>query len=453
MAQWRTDLNEYKQPHNVHLFEVNMIAGTDGTLISNTNPMAVIGNTPNYRGIPVLTVDDDTVQHTSKNRRKVSNFEIVDYASFLFGKQDDVWDEVITGTASATFDQYRGMLKLEVGGAAGDQVIRQTHRVERYIPGRQSEISMSVIFGTPTIGIRRRMGIFEENNGAFFEDGGDGEYYLVCRRNTASGVVETRVPRSQWNQDKLDGTGTSGIIADPTKIQLMLIEYEWYGAGQVEFKFVIDNNAYSVHQFNHANLDNIPWSSTPFLPIRVELTNVAGTPGTHVFYQGSHSVLQEGTIGKIGRQQSISNPITGYTLTTASTFYPLVNIRMKQEALSGVVIPNNFNAATLDNTDIFYRIIRNPTLTGGSWVSAGTESGVEYNITATSFTGGEIIETGFINGGNQGQVFTFGSQVVSQLGRRTTTTLADTSDIFTLAVASVGANKSGFGSLSWIEVR
>ena len=453
MAQWRTDLNEYKQPHNVHLFEVNMIAGTDGTLISNTNPMAVIGNTPNYRGIPVLTVDDDTVQHTSKNRRKVSNYEIIDYASFQSTTQTDVWDQKITGTANAVFDQYKGMVQLSVGSSTGDQIIRQTKRVVRYIPGRQSEVTMSVIFGQPTTGVRRRFGIFDDLNGAFFEDAGDGEYYVVCRRNTAGGPVEVRIPRSQWNMDKLDGTGSSGITANPLAIQLMVIEYEWYGAGQVEFKFIIDNNAYSVHQFNHANIDTTPWASTAFLPVRIELTNVAGTAGTHTCFQGSHSVLQEGQFGKIGSQLNASSPITGKTLTDANVFYPIVSIRLKSTDLNGVVIPTSFTSATLDNTNIFFRIIRNATLTGGTWVSVGADSHVEYNITQTAITSGEILLTGFITGGSQGNIYRFDDEITTQLARRTVTNLGDTSDTFTVAIAATGSNKDGFASLAWTEVR
>lgn len=41
MAQWRTDLGEFKQPHNVHLFDVNMMATKDGVVVSNTNPLPV----------------------------------------------------------------------------------------------------------------------------------------------------------------------------------------------------------------------------------------------------------------------------------------------------------------------------------------------------------------------------------------------------------------------------
>lgn len=421
--------------------------------VNSESPLPVIGTTINPWGHAVLQVDDDTVQHTSTNRRKVSTYEIVDFCSYQYDKEEEIWDEKITGTGSTTFEQYMGMVRLEVGGNAGDQVIRQTKRVQRYIPGRPAEVSCSLLFGTPELGIRRRYGIFNENNGAFFEDGGDGTYYVVCRRNTPTGVVEERVAREDWNKDKLDGTGPSGITADPTAIQLIVIEYEWYGAGHVEVKFIINNNAIPVHQFDHANYVDYTWSNTAFLPIRVELTNVGGVAGTHTFYQGSHSFWLEGNNSALGRESNVSSPVTGYDMTLPSVFYPIVSIRLKSSRLQGVVIPTEFSAATLDNTNIFYKIVRNGTLTGGTWQSMGTESHVEYCTNSTAITGGDTLQTGFVSSGNQGTQFTFPSNTITQLGRRTTTTLADTSDIFTVCVAAINSNKDAFASLTWIEVR
>jgi len=405
-------------------------------------------------GNPVLRIDDTTKQHTSKNRVKVSTYEITDFGNFTYTKDTDIWDEVTSGTASATHDPYLGKVKLEVGGTAGDEVVRQTRRVQRYIPGRQSEVAMTVRFGTPTTGIRRRFGIFDALNGAYFEDGGDGTYYCATRRNTAGGPVDTRVAREDWNVDKLDGTGPSGIVADPTATQHMIIEYEWYGAGMVEFKFIINNNAYPVHQIQTGNVQPYSWASTAALPVRIELTNVAGTPGTHTFYQGSHSFATEGHTELLGRQQSVASPLTGYNLgNTANVFKPVVAIRLKADRLNAVVLPDEFDGATLDNTSVFVRAIRGAAVTGGTWVSYGDDSPVEYNLTATGFTNGDVLTTTFINSGNMGQVFRFPDRSITQIQRTTTTTIGDTSETFVIAIAAIASNKEGWASLGWIEVR
>ena len=421
--------------------------------ISTASPMPVVGTTMNPWGKATLTVDDDTVQHTSHNRRKVSTYEITDFATFLFSKNDNDFDEQITGTASSTHQPYLGMVQLSVGGSVGDQIVRQTRRVQRYLPGRANEASIAIILNNTSAGIRSRFGVFDEYNGAYFEHDGT-DYSVVIRRNTASGIVEERIARSNWNQDKLDGTGPSGIIGDPTAIQMLVIEYEWYGAGQVDFKFVIDNNAHSVHQFNHANRHDHTWASYGSFPIRYELTNVTGATGTHTVLHGSHSFLTEGTTSLLGKQLSISSPTTGYNLATAGTFYPVVAIRLKSTGLNSVVIPDEFAAGLLDKTDMFIRVIERPTtVTGGTWISVGPESPLEYNLTATSYTGGTIASTQFVSEKQMGQSITFPERAITQIGRKTTTTIGDTSEIFLIAAAATNNDKDSWISLGWIEVR
>ena len=421
--------------------------------ISTASPMPVVGTTMNPWGKATLTVDDDTVQHTSHNRRKVSTYEITDFATFLFSKNDNDFDEQITGTASSTHQPYLGMVQLSVGGSVGDQIVRQTRRVQRYLPGRANEASIAIILNNTSAGIRSRFGVFDQYNGAYFEHDGT-DYSVVIRRNTASGIEEERIARVDWNQDKLDGTGPSGIIGDPTAIQMLVIEYEWYGAGQVDFKFVIDNNAHSVHQFNHANRHDHTWASYGSFPIRYELTNVTGATGTHTVLHGSHSFLTEGTTSLLGKQLSISSPTTGYNLATAGTFYPVVAIRLKSTGLNSVVIPDEFAAGLLDKTDMFVRVIERPTtVTGGTWISVGPESPLEYNLTATSYTGGTIASTQFVSEKQMGQSITFPERAITQIGRKTTTTIGDTSEVFLIAAAATNNDKDAWISLGWIEVR
>lgn len=414
------------------------------------DPITVAGSTINPWGNKVLQVDDDTVQHTSKNRRKISSYEIISFNTFQHGDDPEIWDTAITGSSIALFDPYMGMMNLQVGGNTGDQVIRQTRRVVRYIPGRSNEISMAVKFTTPTTGVRRRFGVFDEFNGAFFEDGGDGNYYVVCRRNSSSGVIETKIPRFNWNIDKLDGTGPTGIVADPTKMQLMVIEYEWYGTGQVEFKFIIDNNAIAIHRFNHANISETAWSSTPFLPVRAEITNFGGVPGPHSFYVGSTSVLAEGDVGPIGIEYNVASPITGKSAGQSNNFVPVISIRMQSDKLDSCIIPVDFQAATLDNTGLFYRIVLNSVLTNAVWNPVGNNSFCEYDIAATAQTNGKLLKSGYISPTSQGTVYKFTEKILNQLGRKNMGTV---SDVLTIEVATVNSNKSVFGTLNWVEVR
>ena len=123
---------------------------------------------------------------------------------------------------------------MEVGSTAGSKIVRQTKNVMRYIPGRGATLAFAIRLDTPQVGIRRRFGLFDENNGVFFEDNG-GTYSYVLRSSVTGIVSETRVYRDDWSGEKFDGNGYTGVTADPTKQQMISINYEWYGAGIVEF--------------------------------------------------------------------------------------------------------------------------------------------------------------------------------------------------------------------------
>lgn len=407
-------------------------------------------------GKPSLRTLDSQAGYTSKNRIKISDYQTDFFNTFQYGKETDVWDESTTLGGSATWNTNTNWVDMAVGSTQGSKVIRQTRNVMRYIPGRSSTLTYAVRFQTPVTGIRRRIGLFDENNGFYFEDAGvigaDGlpEYNVVVRTSTSGVLTETRVPRSQWNGDKLDGSGVDSITADPTKSQMVSFEYEWYGAGQIIIGWVIDGYTHIIHTFNHANIASLPWSSTPFLPIRLELENLTGVAGTHYLYQGSNSLISEGTATKLGIAQNITGPITGRTMSTANTFYPILSIRLKSTALKGIVLPTFFQAATLDNTSVFYKLVRNATLTGANFVDMpDANSFTQYDISATSYTGGVDIDSGFVIGGG-GTGIRLDKDTVYQIGRGSMGTVSDT---LTLAIASPNANKSALSAMTWIEQR
>jgi hypothetical protein len=424
MAQWNKTTQDYLDQER-SLFETFMIADHWG---EQTN------------WVP---------QFTGKNRFKVSPYQTAFFNTFQYGLETDVWETNTTGTASAVHNVNASNVTMSVGSTAGDRVIRQTRQVMRYIPGRASTVSFAIRLETPVAGVRRRFGIFDGNDGAFFEDDG-GTYSCVLRSNVTGTPVDTKVTRDNWNGDKLDGTGYSQITADAEAVQMINIEYEWYGAGQVIFSYSIDGETHAIHKFNTANRQNSVWCSTPFLPIRVEIENVTGAAGTHYIYQGSNSLTQEGEPEKLGTLVSYSNPITGTTMPLANTFYPVLSLRLKSADLAGIVLPRSLQVATNDNTNVFWRLIQNPTLTGASWTDHPNPDAItQVDTTATATTGGVVILSGFTVGGGA-QLIDLDDKAALQIGR---SSLGTVSDIYTLACASPNTNKKALAVLNWLEQR
>jgi hypothetical protein len=312
-------------------------------------------------------------------------------------------------------------------------------------------------------GIRKRIGMFDDQNGLFLEEIGD-ELAFVIRSNASGSVVDTRITQANWNQNKLDGTGINGVTLDPTMRQIVVFEYEWYGAGLAEMKFIIDDHPISVHKQFHGNRQQLPWMGTPFIPFRCEIENISSTTGTHSLHQSSNSFMLEGNTGLLGVSVSVSSPITGTRLGVANSWYPVLSIRLQPDKLAGVVLPSTYQVATIDNTNIFFRLVRNAVIGADAGNSAWTDvpdSGSAFTEFQTYDTPAAIddadqgtrLDSGFIVAGGSSANIQLDQSTQYQLGRNTTTTIGDTSDVFTLLCASNGTNKDALASMTWIEQR
>ena len=69
-----------------------------------------------------------------------------------------------------------------------------------------------------------------------------------------SRTEELRIPQSQWNLDRCDGTGPSGYNLDLTRMQMWYIDYSWYGAGFIRYGLRGTNGQVTyVHQIQNNN--------------------------------------------------------------------------------------------------------------------------------------------------------------------------------------------------------
>jgi len=422
---------------------------TGSNTIGNVNVNVKNSNVSDTNPFPTKIVSPTT----SKNQLKVAASEIVFFNTFQYGIETDIWDNSTQNGGSALFSSNISGVVMQVSGQSNSEVIRQTINTMRYIPGRSAELTFGIKLNNPVSGIRRRIGLYNGTDGFYFEDnGGDYACTLVNSYGSNGTPYLERVSRSNWNGDKLDGTGDSGITASGDAMQMIGFEYEWYGAGQVIFKYIIEGSARTIHTFNTGNRLPFPWSITPFLPIRLEIKNIDGVAGTNYMVQFSNSLTNQGNTTKLGIAQSLLTPLTGYNMPTARTFYPVISIRLKATALQGIVIPSSFQAFTLDNTIIFYKIIRNATIANGSWVNmTDTNSFVQYNMTSTTaITDGVNIDAGIISIGGGGSRVILDKDTQYQIGRSALGTVSDT---ITLAIAGYATNKDAVAALTWIEQR
>jgi hypothetical protein len=368
-------------------------------------------------------------------------------------KDNGLWTTATTGTASATFNANQGLVDLAVDNSINSEVIRETTKVFSYQPGKSLLVLNTFVMQAKKTGLRQRVGYYNDYNGIYFEVN-NSTINFVERSYVSGGLAETRVSQSSWNGDKLDGTGPSGLTLDTSKAQIFWMDIEWLGVGSVRTGFIINGQIIVCHIFNHANLISSTYITTASLPLRYEIKNTAATSSSSTLKQICSTVISEGGYELRGLQQAIATPInTPSSLAVAGTYYPVISVRLKSTALDGIVILTALSMMGIGNgINYSWRVVASGATTGGSWISAGTDSAVEYNISGTSFTGGRVLASGFINSSNQGSpsidilkeaLFKF------QLERNG---LTSTPYELTLAVTAGSNSQNIFASIDWEEI-
>jgi len=317
---------------------------------------------------------------------------------------NDLWATATATSGAAVFNANQGLVDLNVTAASGSSVIRETIKVFAYQPGKSLLALNTFVMSPAKTGLTQRVGYYGANNGFYLEQAGSNVSFV--KRSVVTGsFMNTPVLQANWNGDKLDGSGPSGLTLDLTKAQILWMDLEWLGVGSVRMGFVINGQFILCHTFNHANIIDSTYITTASLPLRYEIFNTAGTIGGSTLKQICSTVISEGGYELRGKQQSIGTPITApMTFAVAGTYYPVVGIRLISTRLDAIVIATAISLIGLGNGKNYqWRVVNgNVAISGGSWVPAGGDSAVEYNITGTSATGGRILASGYVNSSNQG---------------------------------------------------
>jgi hypothetical protein len=87
-------------------------------------------------------------------------------------------------------------------------------------------------------------------------------------------IQELRVRQEQFNIDTIDGTGPSGFNINLNKMQMVGLQYSWYGAGFVDFMVRgSDGNWVFVHRMKNNNVNDEAYMRSGNLPVRYSIEN------------------------------------------------------------------------------------------------------------------------------------------------------------------------------------
>lgn len=346
-----------------------------------------------------------------------------------------------SGSGQLTYNINGSNYSMTVSGN-GDEVVRQCKTVQLYQPGKSLQVLNTFAMATLATGMRQRVGYFTAANGIYFEADGE-DLYLVIRSSTSGSLVEERVAQTDWNQDRLDGNGASGITLDPTRVQIFWMDIEWLGVGSVRTGFVINGVFYIAHVFNHANIDTDVYMSTATLNCRYEITST-GAAGTML--QICSTVISEGGYNPVTPVKYVGSGSAEKRMGNADTLEPLCSIRLNPSYPDAVVQVSSIDFLT---TAVAYgeiQLVLNATLGNAAF---GNVSGsvIQSDTTANTISGGTVVYSALY--ASRATV-----QLADELRRRLQLgrDVSGNSDTITLATKSNSNQVDVLYSLGWAEL-
>lgn len=339
-------------------------------------------------------------------RLRVSNPTTIFDSQLQYDKQPLLWLEKTSGSASSTHLPNESAVDMDVTTSASDSIVRQTREYMRYQPGKSQFILCTGVMGAATVNTNKLIGYGDDENGLFFGQDGGGMY--VMQRSYVSGsAVDTIVRQADWNTDKMDGTGASGITLDPIKANIFSIDLEWLGVGRVRMGFNINGVTYTAHQFLNANANATTYMTTANLPVRYEITNTgAATANTlkmicsQVTSEGGLDDLQKYPFATYQSDVSVpngeGNAILVFAARHATTFNGITN--------RGLFIPIGYELLATTGT-VYSEVIYNPTITSGTFGAVSSASFMEGAADiGTNFSGGNVIDVGITGSAGRNKV-------------------------------------------------
>lgn len=301
-----------------------------------------------------------------------------------------LFDTTLVGSASITHLPNESSVRLRTTAASGDKAIFTSRRYHRYQAGKAGKVILTCVPGAGTANVEKQWGYFDDQNGFFFQL--SGTTFSVVKRSYVSGsAVDSVYTQANFNGDKVNGTGRSGVNLNFTKANIFEIYFQWLGVGFVSFR-ISDSlgNVIELHRLKNANRNTGVYMTTASLPIRFWQRTTGAASEADLIAICSSVVSSGGEdppeyVFGFGRTSVVTTASGAETFLIAfrpdSLFNGLIN--------RALYLPKEFLFAS-DLGSCIFRVYYNGSITSGSWTDVSTGfSGMEYTTSASAFTAGK----------------------------------------------------------------
>lgn len=211
----------------------------------------------------------------------------------------------------------------------------------------------------------QRIGLYSATDG-FFVGYKDNVFGVTWRENS----VDTFVAQSAWNGDTLSGAAGSkftraGVIEalDKTKLNIYRIRFGWLGSAPATLELLApDGNWIAAHTFRFPNLQTVPLTTTPNLPMTIDVaktgsdaTNLVITTGCWAGGATSQHVPINATLTDTSLAALSRSVITGHTTAGGGSY---VNVKVNPSGTLTVDASNSTALSTLTTLSTTARTTR-----------------------------------------------------------------------------------------------
>jgi hypothetical protein len=383
------------------------------------------------RGQASVRFADGSPSMSAFGELRVGLEHIVGGYEYTNGPMNDLFTDFTQNSGNIAYNATESTVTLSVTGTANSISTRTTNRYHYYQPGVGTLIIITLSMGDiGKAGNIREWGYGDDKNGLFWRLDGT-EMQVVRRTNTSGTVEEFVVPQFQWNVDKLDGTGLSGMALDVTKANFYWVDFAWLGVGVVRFGVLAqDGSRWVCHEFENPNSNIGPYMATGSLPVRWHNHNTTATSGTSEMKTICSAVYAESEIDYTYWRFSLDS---GAPRNIESTWTPLLTIRPKLSyngKTNRVGIYPDSISYYIEGGAVQVAFIEDGILGNVAWTDG--EETVEYDVSANTITGGVTIRSAYIQTGASILQINYFYETNDE-GYHV---LADGSDAYTLTVAA-----------------
>lgn len=247
--------------------------------------------------------------------------------------------------------------------------------------------------------------------------------------------TDTFIAQTDWNGDKLNGSGASGVTLNPAKGNVYQIGVQYLGFGTVSFSIEVctvdGNNAdfVTVHTIKNPNALTAVHTSQPSFPFTMTAYSTGSTTDVWV-KTGSAAGFLEGETRYTGNRMTYNNTSTA---VSNAGYYCLATIRNDYvyagRANQSVVYLKSWGGAHDDTTPVILYLIRDAMLVGTpNFTQFSTNSPTYWDTAATTctFTSNEQIIATMPLGSSGSGLFSFEDVITIQPGETVTMAAAGT---------------------------